>query len=179
MKKGVISVRARSHLPASPHRRNRFGSTISECSQVDNQGSSRGDACSVGYSTACKQTPQRPSLGGLPARSFLKGCDIHHMTFAIEMGAQFDGRSRRAKSEGDLVACHCMRGCAIHVRGKLATAVKDDLLVEREVLTLAGRAMCQQLQCRRLARTCIGVDLQRLPGCEGFHCLLLLGRRRE
>jgi cytoskeletal protein CcmA (bactofilin family) len=31
-------------------------------------------------------------------------CDIHHMAFAIEQGAQFDGRSRRAKSEADLVA---------------------------------------------------------------------------
>jgi cytoskeletal protein CcmA (bactofilin family) len=30
--------------------------------------------------------------------------DIHHMAFAIEQGAQFDGRSRRAKSEADLVA---------------------------------------------------------------------------
>jgi cytoskeletal protein CcmA (bactofilin family) len=30
--------------------------------------------------------------------------DIHHMSFAIEKGAQFEGRSRRAKSEADLVA---------------------------------------------------------------------------
>jgi len=30
--------------------------------------------------------------------------DVHHMSFAIEQGAQFEGRSRRAKSEADLVA---------------------------------------------------------------------------
>lgn len=30
--------------------------------------------------------------------------DIHHMSFAIEQGAHFEGRSRRAKSEADLVA---------------------------------------------------------------------------
>jgi cytoskeletal protein CcmA (bactofilin family) len=29
--------------------------------------------------------------------------DIHHMSFAIEQGAEFEGRSRRAKSERDLV----------------------------------------------------------------------------
>jgi hypothetical protein len=29
--------------------------------------------------------------------------DIHHMSFAIEQGAEFEGRSRRAKSEADLV----------------------------------------------------------------------------
>jgi cytoskeletal protein CcmA (bactofilin family) len=31
-------------------------------------------------------------------------CDIHHMSFAIEQGAFFEGRSRRAKSQADLVA---------------------------------------------------------------------------
>ena len=39
----------------------------------------------------------------LQASSQVEG-DIHHMSFTIEMGAKFDGRSRRAKSEGDLVA---------------------------------------------------------------------------
>jgi cytoskeletal protein CcmA (bactofilin family) len=39
----------------------------------------------------------------LQASSQVDG-DIHHMSFAIEMGAQFEGRSRRARSEGDLVA---------------------------------------------------------------------------
>ena len=38
----------------------------------------------------------------LQASSQVEG-DIHHMSFTIEMGAKFDGRSRRAKSEGDLV----------------------------------------------------------------------------
>jgi cytoskeletal protein CcmA (bactofilin family) len=38
----------------------------------------------------------------LQASSQVDG-DIHHMSFAIEQGAQFDGRSRRAKSEADLV----------------------------------------------------------------------------
>jgi cytoskeletal protein CcmA (bactofilin family) len=38
----------------------------------------------------------------LQASSQVDG-DIHHMSFAIEQGAQFDGRSRRAKSEKDLV----------------------------------------------------------------------------
>jgi cytoskeletal protein CcmA (bactofilin family) len=40
---------------------------------------------------------------GLQASSQVEG-DIHHMSFAIEQGAQFEGRSRRAKSEADLVA---------------------------------------------------------------------------
>ena len=39
----------------------------------------------------------------LQASSQVDG-DIHHMSFAIEQGAQFDGRSRRAKVEADLVA---------------------------------------------------------------------------
>ena len=39
----------------------------------------------------------------LQASSLVEG-DIHHMSFAIEQGAHFDGRSRRAKSEADLVA---------------------------------------------------------------------------
>jgi cytoskeletal protein CcmA (bactofilin family) len=39
----------------------------------------------------------------LQASSQVDG-DIHHMSFAIEKGAQFEGRSRRAKSEADLVA---------------------------------------------------------------------------
>jgi len=39
----------------------------------------------------------------LQASSKIEG-DIHHMSFAIEQGAQFEGRSRRAKSEADLVA---------------------------------------------------------------------------
>jgi len=39
----------------------------------------------------------------LQASSKVEG-DIHHMSFAIEQGAQFEGRSRRAKSEADLVA---------------------------------------------------------------------------
>jgi cytoskeletal protein CcmA (bactofilin family) len=30
--------------------------------------------------------------------------DIHHMSLAIEQGAHFEGRSRRAKSDADLVA---------------------------------------------------------------------------
>jgi cytoskeletal protein CcmA (bactofilin family) len=38
----------------------------------------------------------------LQASSQVEG-DIHHMSFAIEQGAQFDGRSRRARSEADLV----------------------------------------------------------------------------
>ena len=40
---------------------------------------------------------------GLQASSQVEG-DIHHMSFAIEQGAQFEGRSRRAKSEADLAA---------------------------------------------------------------------------
>ena len=39
----------------------------------------------------------------LQASSQVEG-DIHHMSFAIEQGAQFDGRSRRARGEADLVA---------------------------------------------------------------------------
>jgi cytoskeletal protein CcmA (bactofilin family) len=39
----------------------------------------------------------------LQASSKVDG-DIHHMSFAIEQGAFFEGRSRRAASEGDLVA---------------------------------------------------------------------------
>jgi cytoskeletal protein CcmA (bactofilin family) len=39
----------------------------------------------------------------LQASSQVDG-DIHHMSFAIEQGAQFDGRSRRAKSADDLMA---------------------------------------------------------------------------
>jgi cytoskeletal protein CcmA (bactofilin family) len=39
----------------------------------------------------------------LQASSHVDG-DIHHMSFAIEQGAHFEGRSRRAKSEADLVA---------------------------------------------------------------------------
>jgi cytoskeletal protein CcmA (bactofilin family) len=40
---------------------------------------------------------------GLQATSQVDG-DIHHMSFAIEQGAHFEGRSRRAKSQADLVA---------------------------------------------------------------------------
>jgi cytoskeletal protein CcmA (bactofilin family) len=39
----------------------------------------------------------------LQASSHVDG-DVHHMSFAIEMGAEFEGRSRRARNEGDLVA---------------------------------------------------------------------------
>jgi cytoskeletal protein CcmA (bactofilin family) len=39
----------------------------------------------------------------LQASSHVDG-DIHHMSFAIEQGAHFEGRSRRAKGESDLVA---------------------------------------------------------------------------
>jgi cytoskeletal protein CcmA (bactofilin family) len=39
----------------------------------------------------------------LQASSKVDG-DIHHMSFAIEQGAHFEGRSRRAASETDLVA---------------------------------------------------------------------------
>src|SRR5499427_5567910 len=39
----------------------------------------------------------------LQASSQVDG-DIHHMSFAIEQGAQFEGRSRRARGEADLVA---------------------------------------------------------------------------
>src|SRR6516225_11839738 len=31
-------------------------------------------------------------------------CDIHHMSFAIEQGSRFEGRSRRARSAEDLIA---------------------------------------------------------------------------
>jgi len=39
----------------------------------------------------------------LQASSQVDG-DIHHMSFAIEQGAHFEGRSRRAKSADDLIA---------------------------------------------------------------------------
>jgi len=39
----------------------------------------------------------------LQASSQIEG-DIHHMSFAIEQGAKFEGRSRRAKGEADLLA---------------------------------------------------------------------------
>src|SRR6516225_2560618 len=39
----------------------------------------------------------------LQASSKVDG-DVHHMSFAIEQGAHFEGRSRRAKDESDLVA---------------------------------------------------------------------------
>ena len=39
----------------------------------------------------------------LQASSQVDG-DVHHMSFAIEQGAHFEGRSRRAKGESDLVA---------------------------------------------------------------------------
>ena len=39
----------------------------------------------------------------LQASSQVDG-DVHHMSFAIEQGAHFEGRSRRAKDESDLVA---------------------------------------------------------------------------
>jgi len=39
----------------------------------------------------------------LQASSKVEG-DIHHMSFAIEQGTHFEGRSRRARSEADLVA---------------------------------------------------------------------------
>src|SRR5215469_14569171 len=39
----------------------------------------------------------------LQASSQIEG-DIHHMSFAIEQGAQFEGRSRRARGEADLLA---------------------------------------------------------------------------
>jgi cytoskeletal protein CcmA (bactofilin family) len=45
----------------------------------------------------------------LQASSQVDG-DIHHMSFAIEQGAQFEGRSRRAKDEGDLIAVVDGRG---------------------------------------------------------------------
>src|SRR5215468_4565157 len=45
----------------------------------------------------------------LQASSQVDG-DIHHMSFAIEQGAQFEGRSRRAKGEADLKAVVDGRG---------------------------------------------------------------------
>jgi len=45
----------------------------------------------------------------LQASSQVDG-DIHHMSFAIEQGAQFEGRSRRARGEADLVAVVDGRG---------------------------------------------------------------------
>jgi cytoskeletal protein CcmA (bactofilin family) len=45
----------------------------------------------------------------LQASSQVDG-DIHHMSFAIEQGAQFDGRSRRAKGESELNAVVEARG---------------------------------------------------------------------
>jgi cytoskeletal protein CcmA (bactofilin family) len=39
----------------------------------------------------------------LQASSKVDG-DIHHMQFVIEQGAEFEGRSRRARSDADLVA---------------------------------------------------------------------------
>jgi cytoskeletal protein CcmA (bactofilin family) len=49
------------------------------------------------FGVICAQTV------ALQASSQVDG-DIHHMSFAIEQGAQFEGRSRRAKGEADLVA---------------------------------------------------------------------------
>ena len=45
----------------------------------------------------------------LQASSKVDG-DIHHMSFAIEQGAHFDGRSRRARGEPDLLAVVDGRG---------------------------------------------------------------------
>ena len=45
--------------------------------------------------------------------------DVHHMSLAIEQGAHFHGRSRRAKSEADLVAVLDGRSSA------LATSVAE------------------------------------------------------
>src|SRR5499426_3293552 len=47
----------------------------------------------------------------LQASSQVEG-DIHHMSFAVEQGAQFDGRSRRARGEPDLLAVVDGRGTA-------------------------------------------------------------------
>jgi cytoskeletal protein CcmA (bactofilin family) len=47
----------------------------------------------------------------LQASSQVDG-DIHHMSFAIEQGAQFEGRSRRAKGEAELNAVVDGRGVA-------------------------------------------------------------------
>jgi hypothetical protein len=59
----------------------------------------------------------------LQASSQVEG-DIHHMSFAIEQGAHFEGRSRRAKSEADLVAIIEGRGgsnrmCGVVLRARL------------------------------------------------------------
>jgi len=51
----------------------------------------------------------------LQASSKVDG-DVHHMSFAIEQGAHFEGRSRRAKDESDLVAVLDGRG-AVQSRG--------------------------------------------------------------
>lgn len=45
----------------------------------------------------------------LQASSQIEG-DIHHMSFAIEQGAQFEGRSRRVRGEPDLLAVVDGRG---------------------------------------------------------------------
>ena len=45
----------------------------------------------------------------LQASSQVDG-DIHHMSFAIEQGAHFEGRSRRAKSAEDLLTVVDGRG---------------------------------------------------------------------
>ena len=47
----------------------------------------------------------------LQASSQVEG-DIHHMSFLIEQGAFFEGRSRRAQSEADLVAVADQRATA-------------------------------------------------------------------
>src|SRR5215475_16212683 len=52
----------------------------------------------------------------LQASSKVEG-DIHHMSFAIEQAAHFEGRSRRAKSEGELVAVIEGRGGPIPSTG--------------------------------------------------------------
>jgi cytoskeletal protein CcmA (bactofilin family) len=44
-------------------------------------------------------------------------CDIHHMAFAIEQGAHFEGRSRRAKSAEDLLAVVEGRGAGLGMGG--------------------------------------------------------------
>jgi cytoskeletal protein CcmA (bactofilin family) len=50
----------------------------------------------------------------LQASSQVHG-DIHHMSFAIEQGAQFEGRSRRAKGEADLIAVVDGRATVQHI----------------------------------------------------------------
>ena len=47
----------------------------------------------------------------LQASSQVDG-DVHHMSFAIEQGARFEGRSRRAKGEADLLAVTEQRATA-------------------------------------------------------------------